>query len=314
MKYLVVIFTLLAVSCNIPLKDYNCKSPEFNSDTAYSYIVKQVDFGPRVPGSAAHDSCALFIANKLEQSGAQVKLQKGQVKRFDSTELSITNIIAGFYPEKKDRILLFTHWDTRFYSDYEVDSLKHKPVLGANDGASGVALLLEVARHLAEQEPQVGVDMIFFDAEDQGAPLDKGKFSEFDWGLGSQLWAESLKRKPKYLYGVGVDMVAARGAKFAIEDISLSNYGFLVKRIWEMASTMGYDTLFIDTRTGPLINEHLFLFRDLGLRSVMIVENRGRKHHYGGYWHTQQDNLDIIDKSVLGAVGEVVMCIVYSEK
>ena len=143
-------------------------TPNFNQDSAYNFIQKQVDFGPRVPNTKAHKECAIYLEKTLENYGAKVLVQEAVVTAFNNDKLQIKNIIGQFSPEKKNRVMLFAHWDTRPFADHD-DKNKHKPIDGANDGGSGVGVLLEIARQISKENTTVGVDIIFFDAEDYGA-------------------------------------------------------------------------------------------------------------------------------------------------
>ncbi len=146
-------------------------APLFDPDSAYHFVEKQVAFGPRVPGSEAHKACGDWMSAKMKSFGAEVIEQTGTVKAFNGKELPLRNIIAQWQPEKKDRVLLFAHWDTRPFADKD-DERAAEPIDGANDGGSGVGILMEVARHLSTSQPELGVDIIFFDVEDYGQPSD----------------------------------------------------------------------------------------------------------------------------------------------
>lgn len=164
--------------------------PAFNADSAYAYVQIQANFGPRVPNTAAHRACGDYLAAKLEQLGAKVYNQYADLVAYDNTILKARNIIGAYNPDSRRRVLLFAHWDSRPYADEDKDKSKHKtPILGVNDGASGVGVLLEVARQLQRQAPAIGIDIIFFDAEDYGTPtFHKGPYKPDTWCLGSQYW------------------------------------------------------------------------------------------------------------------------------
>ena len=176
--YLILIVGLVACSAksvkNSEEKDTDSVSievPSFDSDSAYAYIEHQVQFGFRVPNTPAHLATADYLSSELARHGAVVEVQQGTVTAYDGTELSIRNIIGSFSPEKKNRILLFAHWDSRPYADNDPDKSKHRqPIAGADDGASGVGVLLEIARQIGKRQPDTGVDIAFFDAEDYGVP------------------------------------------------------------------------------------------------------------------------------------------------
>jgi len=311
-----LIFIVL-ISCKIPLNDVsNVSLSNFDKDSAYNFIDKQVSFGPRVPNTLAHDSCANYLINKLKSFNANVIVQDVTVKRFDNENLAIKNIIAEFYPDKENRIMLFAHWDTRLYGDFDTDSiLKQQPIDGAGDGASGVGVLLEIARQISINEPNIGIDIIFFDAEDQGEHFDTKIYKETSWCLGSQYWANNLhKTNYKPLYGISLDMVAAPNAKFPKEDNSRHFCGYLVQKIWERADQLGYSKYFINSLTNPLVHDNLFVSKITGIRTMMIIDyTPDNLHGYGNYWHTHNDNMQNVDKNTLNAVGQVIMNVVYSQ-
>ena len=176
--YLILIVGLVACSAksvkNSEEKDTDSVSievPSFDTDSAYAYIERQVQFGFRVPNTPAHLATADYLSSELARHGAVVEVQQGTVTAYDGTELSIRNIIGSFSPEKKNRILLFAHWDSRPYADNDPDKSKHRqPIAGADDGASGVGVLLEIARQIGKRQPDTGVDIAFIDAEDYGDP------------------------------------------------------------------------------------------------------------------------------------------------
>ncbi len=307
---------ILLYSCNIPLPFNHFKLsgiPGFNADSAYNNIVSLVKPGPRVPNTPAHDSALHFITSKLKSYGYNVTVQSDTALRYDSVILNINNIFAKYPSDNKKRILLFTHWDTRFMAEYSNDSTKkHEPFSGANDSGSGVGIMLEIARLVAQNPPHVAVDFLFLDAEDQGPPYDFGVYNMKYWCLCSKKWIEQNKDY-KPLYAIGLDMVGSKYAKFAIEDNSLYYYGYLVKKIWQAAAQLGYDTLFLDRRTHGLYNDHVVISQNSNIRAVMIVENIPGKP-YGNYWHTHKDSLQIIGKKTLKAVGQTVLTVIYNQK
>ncbi len=315
---ILLLFLFLLWSCNVdvPHRPYSFDHlPVFNKDSAYLFIKKQVGFGPRVPGSAAHDSCASYIVNKLRGYGLQVNEQRFFAYRYDSVLLKGTNIFASLNPQKKRRVLLFTHWDTRFMAERDTDSLlRNSPILGANDGGSGTAILLELARVMSRFPPDVGVDFLFLDLEDQGPPELKGLMDYYKyWALGARYWARYKPADYNPLWGLEIDLAGARGAKFSIEDYSLYYYGYLVKRIWDIAQNLGYDTLFVDYRSRGLFDDHVVINEYGHIRSVLIIENIPHRF-FGSYWHTHRDSLEIIDPGVLEAVGHTVLATIYNVK
>ena len=207
--YLILIVGLVACSAksvkNSEEKDTDSVSievPSFDSDSAYAYIEHQVQFGFRVPNTPAHLATADYLSSELARHGAVVEVQQGTVTAYDGTELSIRNIIGSFSPEKKNRILLFAHWDSRPYADNDPDKSKHRqPIAGADDGASGVGVLLEIARQIGKRQPDTGVDIAFFDAEDYGVPYWSESSDENTWALGTQYWTRR-PHKPGYFRSI----------------------------------------------------------------------------------------------------------------
>ena len=187
--------------------------PTFRADSAYMFAAKQCEFGPRVMNSAAHDRCGEWIMQKFREFGMSVEAQDAELKGWDGTMLRSRNIIARFRPEQTTRILLCAHWDSRPWADNDPDSTNwRRPVMAANDGASGVAVMLELARALqSDTTLQIGVDFVCFDAEDWGTPQWADQADDADtWALGAQYWAEHLPEGYEARYGILLDMVGAR--------------------------------------------------------------------------------------------------------
>lgn len=293
--------------------------PAFDADSAYQYIQSQVDFGPRVPNTPEHAACGDYIAQTLQANGALVTNQYADVTAYDGSILKARNIIGSFNPENKKRVALFAHWDTRPWADNDQDETKHNtPILGANDGASGVGVLLEIARQIQQQQPTVGIDIIFFDAEDYGTPqFYKGKHEEDTWCLGSQHWAR-VPHVEGYnaRFGILLDMVGGKNATFWQEGFSLEYAPSLVKKVWDTANRSGYGNYFIKQRGGLVTDDHLYVNRIAKIPTIDIVptEETGQESSFGAFWHTVNDNMEVIDKSTLKAVGQTVMEVIYNEK
>lgn len=295
--------------------------PAFNADSAYLFIKKQVDFGPRVPGSAAHKKCAAWLVSEFKRYGLTVVEQKFKAETYFGP-LDAINIVAQYKPELPNRILLCAHWDSRHIADHDTKD-KDKPILGADDGGSGVGMMLEIARMLKETPANTGVDLICFDAEDLGkesddTPADPSVLQQEQdftatWCLGSQHWASNL-HKPGYRanFGILLDMVGARGAKFPLEGYSAMNAPLIQNKIWAIASELGYGNLFINAKRGGITDDHVFVMRGTRIPTVDIISMPNDPPRvFGTYHHTHDDNMDIIDKSILSAVGKVVATVVY---
>ena len=317
-KYILLLIILLnIISCDIPVNEKSkIKTPIFSSDSAYKFIKEQVDFGPRVPNTIAHQNCSKYLENKLKNFGADIIIQETVVEKYDGEKLKIKNIIGQFDIKKKKRILLFAHWDTRFLADQCTDSsLILKPIDGANDGASGVGVLLEIARQISQKSPDVGIDIIFFDAEDQGEPAYLNIMREKSWCLGSQYWSENL-HKPNYnpKYGILLDMVGGEDAKFTKEDNSRHFAGYLTKEVWKIAQEIGYSEYFVNDYSKGIFHDHVFVFKNANIRSILIIEyHKDNPLGFGEFWHTHNDTTNIINKKTLKAVGQTVLEVIYRE-
>jgi hypothetical protein len=294
--------------------------PAFDADRAYGYVAKQVGFGPRIPNTAGHRACAQWMAGTLEQYGAKVTVQEAKLTAYDGTVLQAKNIIASFNPDNPRRVLLCAHWDTRPFSDNDPNPAnRKKPFLGADDGGSGVAVLLEIARHLQEKPIGLGVDIVLFDAEDYGdntnTPKTPGEIDK-TWCLGSQHWAKN-PHKPGYraLWGILLDMVGAQNARFPQEANSLQYNPVLVRKVWQEAQQAGYGGFFVNQAGPELIDDHLFVNSILNIPTIDIINvaDPSAGQTFGSHWHTQADNLSVISKSTLQAVGQTVLAILYKQ-
>ncbi len=311
----ILFFVLFLGSCTIPFShkiDYE-SVPGFDGDSVFQVLKDFVEIGPRVPNTLQHDSARNFIVSYLERLGYKPYLQQFTVLRYDSVPLNLTNIIVITDPSAKRHVLLFTHWDSRFIADRDTDYLTNpRPVLGANDGGSGTAVLLQLAKIL-KKRPVKGysVDFVFFDGEDQG-PVGKGSTGTLKyWSLGSRYWVKHKPSGYKPFIAIGVDMVGYKHAKFEMDGCSKFYNGYVLKHIWKIAANLGYDTLFINHASLGRFNSHVVLSQQGKIRSVMIMENiPGRI--YGKYWHTGHDSLQIISKQTLKAVGQTLVTTIYN--
>lgn len=289
--------------------------PVFNADSAYFYVKTQVDFGPRVPATLPHAKCASYLSETLQRFGATVIEQQGEATLYDGRTIALTNIIGSFLPEKKERILLCAHWDSRPYADMEEDPSKLRtPILGANDGASGVGVLLEVARQIGKQNPTMGVDIIFFDLEDWGTPeFYQGKQLPDTWCLGSQYWGRN-KHQDGYRaqYGILLDMVGAPAAKFYKEQVSTYYAPHIVEKVWHQAHTLGFDTYFINQQGGAITDDHVYVNQLANIPCINIIQyDPESSTGFGTYWHTHDDTMRHIDKNTLYVVGQTVLSMLY---
>ncbi|TAJ14868.1 M28 family peptidase [Marinilabiliaceae bacterium JC017] len=299
-------------------KSTTIATPIFNGDSAYHYVDAQVAFGPRVPNTEKHAACANYLASQLKRFGAHVIVQEAPVIAFDGTTLNAKNIIGQFNPEQKKRILLFAHWDTRPFADHDPDPAKRNtPILGANDGASGVGVLLEIARQLGKTDHHLGIDIIFFDAEDYGTPDHKNMpYKEDTWCLGSQYWAKN-PHTPNYRakYGILLDMVGARDALFYKERYSMQYAPNIVEKVWNTAADIGYLRHFSYDLGGQITDDHVYVATIRNIPCIDIIQHDPMSEtSFGTYWHTHDDTMENIDKNTLKAVGQTVLEVIYSEK
>jgi hypothetical protein len=290
--------------------------PAFNPDSAYQYTANQVVFGPRVPNTQAHENCKTYLIDELSRFGASITEQQAVVHTYSRTALNITNIIGSFQVEKKNRILLCAHWDSRPFADHDLNPANHRsPIDGANDGAGACGILLEIARQIGLQQPDFGVDIVFFDAEDWGAPEFESD-AQGGWCLGSKYWAQH-PHTPGYMakYGILLDMVSAKNAVFYKERFSSFHAGNIVNKVWEAARVEGYGSYFPNERGGSIQDDHVEINKYLKIPCIDIIHyDPNSNSGFGSYWHTLNDNIDSVDKATLKAVGQTVLYVVYHEK
>jgi len=295
-------------------KEITLKVPRIERDSAFLYVSQQIAFGPRIPNSEAHKDCQNYLATSLKKFGAEVIEQKFNANSFDGKSLNGNNIIGRFNPNAQRRILLGAHWDSRPYTDSPITvGDKKRPVLGADDGASGVGVLLEIARQLQLNPLEFGVDIVFFDLEDYG---DSNGGASETWCLGSQYFSKNLiyqsYNKPEY--GILLDMVGASGARFAKEEISVQYAGNVVEKVWNLAQAMGYNNYFVNDRVGAITDDHYFVNSIAQIPMIDII-NRPIDTQTGfvAHWHTPEDTLDKIDRNTLRAVGQLILAVIYRE-
>lgn len=283
--------------------------PAFSADSAFRNVSRQVAFGPRIPRSEAHDECGKWLAAELNRYGADTVIcQTADLPDFGP----MTNIMGRFGAEKADRVLLLAHWDSRPVADEEADPTKRtQPIDGANDGASGVGVLLELARLIGASSPRVGVDILFVDAEDSGNEGD-----EDSWARGAQYFVKNMSygvTEPMPRYAVLLDMVGGDGAVFPREMFSDSYARPVVDKIWAVAADNEMAKRFVNRVGGAVNDDHLPLMR-AGIPTVDIIETAHPKTgSFNPTWHTLQDNIDNIDPMTLGDVGRLMTILIYSE-
>ena len=289
----------------------------FDADSCYAFCAKQCDFGPRTMNSEAHELCGQWIVEKFRSYGMEVTEQRATLMGFDDTPLQGNNIIARYQPQLSNRILLCAHWDSRPWADNDPDPANHtKPVMAANDGASGVAVMLEVARVLCADTCRlpIGIDFVCFDAEDWGTE----DVSE-SWALGAQYWSETFKQQTsaaKPRYGILLDMVGGFGARFYQERLSLHYAPQVVERVWKSASIAGYSSFFPQEKGGGITDDHGPVNEVAGIPCIDIIPYYPdcMESSFGPTWHTINDDMQHIDRGTLKAVGQTLIQVLYTEK
>lgn len=292
--------------------------PVFNADSAYGFIVDQVDFGPRVPGTEAHEKCALWLTDKLKSYGGEVIVQNFKTRTYDKVARSGQNIIASFNKEAGKRILLMAHWDTRPFADHDDNPDNYStPIDGANDGGSGVGVLIEMARQFSVKSPNVGVDIVLFDLEDWGPPHEMQiTYDEENWGLGSQYWAQNPHEYGySASFGILLDMVGAENIEFRREYHSEREAKFIVDLVWNTAYDLGYRNVFIDEPGGQITDDHYFVNKYARIPSIDIIhlDPNSKNRSFFDQWHTVDDRIEFINKQSLQITGDVLMMVVYNE-
>ncbi|MHA8069614.1 M28 family peptidase [Aquirufa ecclesiirivi] len=295
-------------------------TPNFSADSAYAYVKQQVDFGPRIPGTDAHQKCQEWIIAKLKSYGLEVSTQPFTATNYAGKTLKGTNIMAQFQPGIGKRILLAAHWDTRAVADK--DSVrKNEPIDAANDGGSGVGVMIELARQLtlAQKKPSIGVDFLFFDLEDTGEPQGVDTQVQNTWALGSQYWAAHIfPENYRPFYGILLDMVGGNGAVFPQEYGSMQYAPTVVRSIWSAAADLGFGNLFIQEEGPGITDDHTAVNEVAKIQMIDIIDLRPQAPGsmgdiFGPYHHTHGDNMSIIDPKTLFAVGQTLLQVLYRE-
>jgi hypothetical protein len=324
--FAVISLVLLVASCGNLKKQTTDESaslqpvgPVFCADSAYLYCQAQCDFGPRTMNSKAHDDCEKWIISKFESFGMQVTPQKAVLKGYDGTSLNSTNIIASYRPDLTDRVLLCAHWDSRPWADNDPDEANWKtPVMAANDGASGVAVMLEIARLLSKDTLQLGVDFICFDAEDWGVPQwNEDNFDSDSWALGAQYWSTNLHKKGyRARFGILLDMVGGQGAQFYKEAMSVQYANHIVEKVWRAAQVVGYGSMFPSQQGTGVTDDHISVNTKAKIPTIDIIPYypNCEQSSFGPTWHTVNDDMEHIDRNTLQAVGQTLIQVLFSEK
>lgn len=302
----------------------NPVGPSFNADSAYAFTKAQCDFGPRDMNSRGHDLCGEWIVSKFKEYGCKVTTQTATLAGYDGTKLRSRNIMASINPEATTRILLCAHWDSRPWADNDPDSANwRKPILAANDAASGVAVMLELARIIGKSKDekafnkQLGIDFVCFDAEDWGTPQWADVADNADsWALGAQYWSKNLPQGYEARYGILLDMVGGVGAKFYREGMSMQYASEIVKKVWRAAREVGFGSYFPKEDGGVITDDHVPVNQFAKIPTIDIIPYYAdcQQSSFGPTWHTLADNMENIDKNTLKAVGQTLVQVIYKEK
>ena len=297
--------------------------PQFNADSAYQYVAAQTAFGPRVPETHAHAQCAEWLTDKLTHCADTVIVQEFRTRLFNGKGIDGKNIVAVFNPEAKKRIVLCAHWDSRPYADHDGDEAnRHTPIDGANDGASGVGVLLECARQFKAQPlgEKLGVDIVLFDLEDYGPHQDQAMdyYEENNnyWALGSQYWSKHPHVYGyKAYYGILLDMVGGSNPTFPKEYYSQGYAAWVSNKVWRRAADLGYRPYFTNELGALISDDHVPMNQNAGIPTIDIIDLQPESSNecFPEVWHTLNDNIENIDKTTLGMVGDVLLHVVYEE-
>lgn len=322
--YILLTIAVLMMGCGNSnknlTKEETVVGPDFSADSAFVFCQKQCDFGPRTMNSEAHELCGQWIVEKFQSYGMKVTEQRATLKGFDGTPLLSNNIIAQYQPEAEQRIMICAHWDSRPWADNDPDEANHtKPVMAANDGASGVGVMLEIARLLQADTCKlpIGVDFVCFDAEDWGSHEDNDS-----WALGAQHWAKLYKlstlnsQLSTIRYGILLDMVGGQGARFYQEGYSKYYANHVVKRVWQAAATAGYSSYFPQEDGGGITDDHVPVNEVAKIPCIDIINYYPdcEQSSFGPTWHTIHDDMEHLDRSTLKAVGQTLIQVLYTEK
>lgn len=289
---------------------YKQVSPNFDADTAYYFVQKQVDFGPRCTNSEEAKKCGDWIVKELKKNTDNVIEQKTIITDYNDVKLNVRNIIAEINPTAKRRIMLCAHWDSRQIADKDNVEVT-KPILGADDGASGVAVLMELAKTIKANPVKIGIDIVLFDAEDRG----KNEYRS-SYCLGSQYWSTHL-HSPNYKadYGILLDMVGGTNATFAWEENSIDYAKPIVEKVWSTAQSLGYSNQFIYFQNGGIEDDHFYVNRNANIPTIDIIcFDKNTTSSFPSHHHTHRDNMSVIDKNTLKAVGQTLLEVIYNEK
>ncbi|MBI5464170.1 MAG: M28 family peptidase [Ignavibacteriales bacterium] len=302
-------FAVIAVGCESSSRSGQPTQtvvPTFDGHKALTYLQRQVDFGPRVPNSEAHQKCLAFFLGHLKALSDTVETQEFTNDHLRLGKIDLTNVIARFNLQAKRRVMISTHWDSRPWADAERDPAKRLlPVPGANDGASGAAIILALADQLKTQTPLVGVDLVLFDGEDVGASGDARS-----WCLGSRFFAAHLLKEQTPAFAVNIDMVGDRNLLIARERESDRSFPEIVARVFGIAERLHIGE-FSNTQGPEVLDDHIPLI-EAGVAAIDLIDFSYPDANTN-YWHTTEDTPDKCSKESLEAVGTLLLHLIYEE-
>jgi len=295
---LLLIFT--CVSCQP-------KSPLFSGENAFKHLIKQCSFGPRNPGSEGHKNTLNYYLKTFNGLADTVFTQsfEDEMPRTRA-KVKMNNVIAQFNRESNKQIMISAHWDTRPWADTGSIMKKEMPILGANDGASGVAVIIELAYIFKQNPPPIGVSLVLFDAEDYGVPGDSWTYCK-----GSQYFARNLPISyPEY--GINIDMIADRQPEFYIERISYQQNASLVLELWELSEELGLKA-FKKQAKDSIFDDHVPLYEIAGIPAINIIDF-DYPNDKTNYWHTHNDIVQNCSPNGLYQVGTLLVNHIYNKK
>lgn len=295
-------------NCFLALVFGQSNIPEFNSQSAFKELVKQCEFGPRNPGSVGHQNALAYFNDFFRKTADTTFVQEFQdVMPRTRKEVKMSNIIARFNPGSDQHIMISAHWDTRPWAENSVSIMrKNQPIIGANDGASGVAVILEIARTLKNFPPQIGVSLVLFDAEDYGSSEDSWSYCK-----GSQYFAQNVPF-PYPQYAINLDMVADKDPQFYIERYSYQQNSALVLELWEKAASLNL-TSFKKQAKYTIFDDHVPLYQIAGIPAIDIIDF-DFPNEQDNYHHTHQDIVENCSPKGLGEVGTLMLHHIYGTK
>ncbi len=283
-------------------------NPNFDEDHAFEYLITQCEFGPRNPGSDGYYACLNFMVDELTQYADEIILQDfSYTERKYRNRYDLQNVIARFNPDADFQTMISCHWDTRPWADEEENRKdRSQPIIGANDGASGVAVLLELAKIMAENPPSIGVSLVFFDGEDMGVRGENETYCQ-----GSRFFSKNLPI-PKPYEAINLDMIGDKQLHLPVEKYSLEFHPKLVRYLWKRADEMGLDA-FDMTPQYAIYDDHVPLYQIAGIPAIDLIDFK-YPNPYGNFWHTMDDLPENCSAKSLGQVGELMVDYIYNRE